>query len=245
MENGHNGDISDTNATITSLDDVSTNNDSLNSRNSTVILDNSPNTHRRTFIYDNSREYSEGQQRIMVIDSDDGYMPPLEFFQRNYVADANTSSESDEQENSVADSTGTELLDEPNYVPASTSSEPHKLGSCKPPSLCMGCKLHYSQFLPFSLPEAYRRSQNNSDTGKDEWMARATQYTFNWSLEVYSVSRQQSSEPEDNPMECLDNDPPQNPIYAIDPINDDSDHDVCDDTPYSSTTDSPKSIEDL
>ena len=39
--------------------------------------------------------------------------------------------------------------------------------------------------------------------GKYEWMVRANQYTYNWSTEVYSISRQQSSEPEDNPKKAL------------------------------------------
>ena len=50
-------------------------------------------------------------------------------------------------------------------------------------------------------------------------MARANQYTYNWSTEVYSISQQKFSEPENNQMEALENDPPENPIYAIDPIN--------------------------
>ena len=111
-------------------------------------------------------------------------------------------SETDEEENSVADSTGTELYDEPKYVPASTSSlsQPHIFNSCQPACQCMRCKIYNSQLLPFRLPEAYRRNQNNSDTCKDACMARSQQYTFNWS--------QQSSEPEDNPMEALDYDLP-------------------------------------
>ena len=66
-------------------------------------------------------------------------------------------------------------------------------------------------------------------------MALSLQYTFNLS--------QQSSEPQDNPMEALDYDPPWNPIYAIDPINDvdvDSEREVGDDTAYS-PSDSPYS----
>ena len=83
-------------------------------------------------------------------------------------------------------------------------------------------------------------------------MDKATQYTYNWSNEVYYISCQKSSEPEDNPMEALEYDPPENPIYAIDPINDfdvDSEREVADDTPYSPTdspyspTDSPNSSE--
>ena len=121
MDNRYSEDISDTNSTInTSVDDISTNNDSPNRSSSTVILVNSPNTHRTTYYYDNSRVYSEGLQCIMVIDSGDGSIPPLEYFQRTYIYDANTSSESDEQENSVAESTSTELLDEPNYPVSNT-----------------------------------------------------------------------------------------------------------------------------
>ena len=89
----------------------------------------------------------------------------------------------------MAASTSTELYDEPNYVPASPISEPHIFNSSNPPSLCRACKLHNTQFMPFRLPERYACNQNNSDTGKDEWMARATQYTFNWSPEVYSLGR--------------------------------------------------------
>ena len=155
------------------MDDLSTNTDSPNSRN-TVILDNSPNTRRSIFIYDNSREYAGGQQSILEIGLDNGSIPPLEWYEQHFFASANTTSESDEEENSVADSIGTKLYDEPTYVPASTISQPHRLNNCHPPSLCMGCKIHNTKSLPFRLQEAYRRKQNNSDTGKDEWMARAS-----------------------------------------------------------------------
>ena len=71
-------------------------------------------------------------------------------------------------------------------------------------------------------------------------MARENQYMYNWSNEVYSISCQQSSEPEDNPMKALKTDSPENPIYAIDPINDVDDNDssepeVGDEITYSPT----------
>ena len=146
-------------------------------------------------------------------------------------------SETEEEENSDAESPGTELLDEPKYVSASTSSlsQPHIFNSCQPACQCMRCIIYNSQLLPFRLPKAYHQQENNSNTCKDTRLALSLQYTFNLS--------QQSSEPEDNPMEALDYDPPWNPIYAIDPINDvdvDSEREVGDDTAYS-PSDSPYS----
>ena len=134
-------------------------------------------------------------------------------------------------------------------------SQPHR---CYSPYMCLACRIHATPLMPFKLPQRYAGNQNTSDIpvndihetlkkqGKYQWMDKATQYTYNWSNEVDSIS-QQSSEPEDNPLEPLENDSSENPIYAIDPINDIDDNDssepeVGDYTPYS-PTDSTKSME--
>ena len=82
-------------------------------------------------------------------------MPPLEIYEPNYVAAANTSSEIDGEQNSVASanssselyqelnhraaSTSSELYDEPNSVPASTISISHRIYSCDPPRMYVPC----------------------------------------------------------------------------------------------------------
>ena len=110
---------------------------------------------------------------ILVFDSDSGFnlvfdSDDLVFNSDNM--DSSTlildNSETDEEDNSVAESSGSELLDEPKCVPSSTSSlsQPHIFNSCQPPCHCMRCIIYNSQLLQFKLPEAYRHQQNNSDT---------------------------------------------------------------------------------
>ena len=152
-------------------------------------------------------------------------------------------------ETNEADTSATELLYEPQYVPASSSSssvsEPHN--SSQAACHCRRSPIWNSHLLPFRLPLAYRHQQNNCNSYKATWMAVSLRCTFN-------LSQTSLSEPDENPMQDLDNDPSWNPIFAVNPYRPaggESEPECRDDTPYSPTNspyspsqhspDSPKS----